>query len=75
MPLQRAVTDFGADAPFAQAMDKLVEHYRVVLAESTIRRITEGHAQALFEAVELDESSWDWSWSPAAGIYLFAVCR
>ena len=36
-PLQRAVTDFGADVPFAQAMDKLVEHYGVVLAESTIR--------------------------------------
>jgi hypothetical protein len=36
-------------------MDKLVEHYGVVLAESTIRRITEGHAQAIFEAVELDE--------------------
>ena len=27
----------------------------MVLAESTIRRITEGHAQAIFEAVELDE--------------------
>lgn len=54
--MQRAVTDFGADVPFAQAMDKLVEHYGVVLAESTIRRITEGHAQAIFEAAELDEA-------------------
>jgi len=54
--LQRAVTDFGADVPFAQAMDKLVEHYGVVLAESTIRRITEGHAQAIFEALDLDEA-------------------
>jgi predicted NAD/FAD-dependent oxidoreductase len=25
-PLQRAVTDFGADVPYAKAMDKLVEH-------------------------------------------------
>ncbi len=31
-------------------MDKLVEHYGVVLGESTIARITEGHAQKIFEA-------------------------
>jgi len=30
-------------------MDKLVEHYGIVLGESTIRRITEGHAQKIFE--------------------------
>jgi hypothetical protein len=47
-PLQRAVTDFGADQAFAQVMDKLVEHYGIVLGESTIRRITEGHAQKIF---------------------------
>lgn len=41
-PLQRAVTDFGADLPFAQVMDKLVEHYGIVLGESTIRHIAEG---------------------------------
>lgn len=43
------VTDFGADQAFAQVMDKLVEHYGIVLGESTIRRITEGHAQKIFE--------------------------
>jgi len=48
-PLQRVVTDFGADQSFAQAADKLVEHYGVVLGESTIARITEGHAQTIFE--------------------------
>jgi hypothetical protein len=31
-------------------MDKIVEHYGVVLSESTIARITEGHARAIFEA-------------------------
>lgn len=30
-------------------MDKLVEHYGIVLGESTIRRITIGHAQQIFE--------------------------
>jgi hypothetical protein len=62
-PLQRAVTDFGADQSFAQVMDKLVEHYGIVLGESTIRRITEGHARqihanyGLLQAAPRSESS------------------
>jgi hypothetical protein len=47
--LQKAVTDFGADLPYAQAMDKLLEHYGVVLPESTIGRITLHHAQRMHE--------------------------
>ena len=47
--LQRALTDLGADLPYAQAMDKMVEHYGVVIAESTIRRITLGHAQTIHQ--------------------------
>lgn len=46
----RNLKDFAADVSFAQAMDKLVEHYGVLLGESTIRRITEGHARTMFEA-------------------------
>jgi hypothetical protein len=46
----KSATDFGAAQPFAQAMDKLVEHYGVVLCESTIARITEGHAKRIFES-------------------------
>ena len=49
-PLQRAIVDFAADQPFAQARNKLVEHYGVELGESTIQRITFGHAEAMFEA-------------------------
>lgn len=56
-PLQRAVTDFGADLPFAQVMDKLVEHYGVMLGESTIRQITERHAQQIFDAAN-DPTGW-----------------
>ena len=55
-PLQRVVTDFGADVAFGQVMDKLVEHYGVLLGESTIRRITEGHGQRLFAAESLNEA-------------------
>lgn len=57
-PLQRAVTDFGADLPFAQVMDKLVEHYGIVLGESTIRHITQGHAKKIFESARHAGPSW-----------------
>jgi hypothetical protein len=48
-PLQRVITDFGADVPFAKVMDKLVEHYGIVICESTIRNVTHAHAQKIFE--------------------------
>ena len=49
-PLQRAIVDFAADQPFAQARNKLLEHYGIGIGESTIQRITFGHAEAMFEA-------------------------
>jgi len=49
-PLQRAIVDFAADQPFAQARSKLKEHYGVEIGESTIQRITFGHAEAMFDA-------------------------
>jgi hypothetical protein len=45
--LQRVMTDFAADVPFAKAMDKLVEHYGIVIGESTIREVTLSHAKAI----------------------------
>lgn len=60
-PLQRVVTDFGADQPFAGVMDKLVEHYGILLGESTIRAITQTHAKRICEQAERDLSA------PAAG--------
>lgn len=65
-PLQRTVTDFGADLPFAQVMDKLVEHYGIILGESTIRHITQCHAQRMHEASQL-ESRTKQSWPSQAG--------
>jgi hypothetical protein len=55
-PLQRVVTDFGADVAFAQVMDKLVEHYGILIAESTIRRVTELHAKHIYETSPIDET-------------------
>jgi hypothetical protein len=50
------VTDFGADVAFAQVEDKLVEHYGIILPESTIRRVTESHAQKIYATTPIDES-------------------
>ncbi len=61
-PLQRVVTDFGADVAFAQVEDKLVEHYGILLPESTIRRVTEAHAQIIYTTTPIDEA-----WPDAAG--------
>ena len=59
-PLQRAIVDFAADAPFAQVQLKLREHYGFEVGESTIQRIALGHAQAIFvsgrEAVDFPEA-------------------
>jgi hypothetical protein len=48
--LQRAITDFAADDPFANVPSKLREHYGLAIAESTIQRIALGHARAIFES-------------------------
>jgi hypothetical protein len=60
-PLQRAITDFAADAPFAVVQLKLREHYGFEIGESTIQRITLGHAQAVFEA---DRTALDYPRTP-----------
>lgn len=46
--MQRALTDFGADYAFGQVPDKLHEHYGIDLASSTIRKITQFHAQEMY---------------------------
>lgn len=38
-------------------MDKLVEHYGIVLGESTIRQVTQRHAQRIFESAA-EETGW-----------------
>jgi hypothetical protein len=68
-PLQRAVTDFGADQSFAQVMDKLVEHYGILLGESSIRRITERHARKIFETARKSD---DWPTQPGSSTVVIA---
>ena len=45
--MQRVVTDFGADDPFARVPGKLKEHYGFSLSPATIRQVTETHARRI----------------------------
>lgn len=47
--LQRAVTDMGADLPYARVVEKMREHHGIVIGESTIRKVTLWHAQKIHE--------------------------
>ena len=48
-PLQRALTDFGADVSFAEAAKKVKEHYGIDVPPLSIENITLEHAQKISE--------------------------
>src|SRR5262245_5788740 len=56
LPLQRAMTDFGADHAFGQVPKKLQEHSGITLGASTVRKLTEGHGTRLRE--QQDHVTW-----------------
>lgn len=45
LPLQRRMTDFGADQSFAKAVGKMKEHYGIEVPISAIQSTTEKHAE------------------------------
>lgn len=49
MPLQRVIADFGADVPFGQIPQKLLEHHGVSVPISSAQSITQDHAQRMLE--------------------------
>jgi len=53
LPLQRRMTDFGADESFSKASEKLKEHYGITIPVSSIQRITESHAQHIKDHEQL----------------------
>jgi hypothetical protein len=55
--LQRAMTDFGADEPFAGAAAKLREHYGIDVPVGAVRTITEQHGAAIL-ASQPPRSPW-----------------
>jgi hypothetical protein len=46
-PLQRVVVDFGADHPFAIAIDKIKEHYGIVVPKKSVRLLIEFHGKQM----------------------------
>jgi hypothetical protein len=52
--LERAIVDFGADASFGQAVEKLKEHYGVSVSVSAAQSITKKHAEAYYGMQEED---------------------
>ena len=52
LPLQRALTDFGAAHAFGQVPKKLQEHYGVTIGASTVRQITQRHGARMREQQE-----------------------
>ena len=52
-PLQRVITDFGADVPFGQIAKKLQEHHGISVPTSTAQGITESHAQKMLKSQSL----------------------
>jgi hypothetical protein len=49
LPLQRAMTDFGADHGFGQVPKKLQEHYGSTLGVSTVGKLTQEHGARMRE--------------------------
>jgi len=47
LPLQRRITDFGADVPFGKVSEKIREHYGITISYSSARNITEKHAEGV----------------------------
>jgi Uncharacterised protein family (UPF0236) len=54
LPLQRVITDFGAEVPFHKIPTKLSEHYGISVPVSSSRVITEKHAGKMFASQELN---------------------
>ena len=48
-PLQRVLTDFGAESSFGKAVERLKEHYGIEVPSGAVREITEQHAEAMLK--------------------------
>jgi len=49
LPLQRAITDFGADVPFGRIQEKLREHHGIEVPISSAQAITQNHAACVHQ--------------------------
>lgn len=65
LPLQRALTDFGADESFGAARTKIKEHYGLEIGAEAVRTVTLEHAQTA--QTWADECKKDFRALPAHG--------
>ncbi len=56
LPLEEAITDFGATTPFAKVAEKIRRHYGIDLSSSAAYVVTNTHAQAMAEFGVLPEA-------------------
>jgi hypothetical protein len=54
LPLQRVITDFGADVPFGQIPQKLQEHHGISVPISSAQAITLRHAEIVSQSKQLE---------------------
>ena len=54
-PLERCITDFGADDAFAKVPNKLKEHYGISIPSHAPRTITEKHAKKINDSKSLKD--------------------
>ena len=53
LPLERVITDFGADISFGRIPGKLKEHHGIEVPISSAQAITQSHAQGVHQSQEL----------------------
>jgi hypothetical protein len=53
-PLQRAITDFGADGVFAVIPQKMKEHHGIEVPLSSCQQITQRHGEAILKSQQLE---------------------
>lgn len=82
LPLQRALTDFGADVAFGQVPGKMREHYGIEVSASAARAITQAHGERMCQQqadnliAELGpEPGWEWMVSEADGCLIPVVAN
>lgn len=54
LPLQRVITDFGADVAFGRIPGKIKEHHGIEVPISSAQAITQAHAQVVHETQEIE---------------------
>jgi hypothetical protein len=55
-PLEKIITDLGAETPFDKISERLFEHHGIYVPTSSARNITQKHAQKIFEQQQIQRN-------------------